>query len=371
MAMDFLHKLDQKKSGKLLTHMRRNALSNNADAYRATLDAAVTIASDWPDEGPSFGRSDFTGNDTHSAFVTADSCFVTKAKDSGKKGAKAPAADKTTPGSKKSLEEVECYVCGELGHYARDCKSRKSAAKALVAKSTVEKGNDDDEYESEEEDEMVYVTTLETVLFAKDDVLLDSQASVNVFCNRALLNNVRKSDRNVVLNGVQSGAAGVKITQVGDFNNVGKVYYSSEATANILSHAIMVDGGHQVRCDQRNDRFLLRPVGSNMVYSSCRKNIPGSEGRFYCCNVNSMVSEHATTYPTDDCVLIETETENISRYTKREIEGARKARNLLAKMGFHPVSQAIEIATRGVNFTVTGTDFQIANDIWGSDIASL
>ena len=61
----------------------------------------------------------------------------------------------------------------------------------------------------------------------------------------------------------------------------------------------------------------------------------------------------------------------MSRYTKREIEGARKARNLLAKMGFPSVSQAIEIATRGVNFTVTGTDFQIANDIWGPDIASL
>ena len=166
----------------------------------------------------------------------------------------------------------------------------------------MEKGNDDDEYESEEEDETVYVTTLETVLFAKDDVLLDSQASVNVFCNRALLNNVRKSDRNVVLNGVQSGAAGVKITQEGDFNDVGKVYYSSEATANILSYAVMVDGGNRVRYDQRNDRFLLRPVGSNMVDSFCRKNIPGSEGRFYCCNVNSMVNEHATTYPTDDRV---------------------------------------------------------------------
>ena len=84
-----------------------------------------------------------------------------------------------------------------------------------------------------------------------------------------------------------------------------------------------------------------------------------------------MVSVHATTYPTDDRVLIETKNENMSRYTKREIEGARKARNLLAKMGFPPVSQAIEIATRGVNFTVTGTNFQIANDIWGPDIASL
>ena len=62
---------------------------------------------------------------------------------------------------------------------------------------------------------------------------------------------------------------------------------------------------------------------------------------------------------TIDRVLIETKTENMSQYTKREIEGARKASNLLAKMGFPPVSQGIEIATRGVNFTVTGADFQI------------
>ena len=86
----------------------------------------------------------------------------------------------------------------------------------------MEKGNDDDEYESGEEDVTVYITTLQTLLFAKDDVLLDSQASVNVFCNRALLNNVRKSDRKFVLNGVQSGAAGVKITQEGDFNITGQ-----------------------------------------------------------------------------------------------------------------------------------------------------
>lgn len=40
-------------------------------------------------------------------------------------------------------------------------------------------------------------------------------------------------------------------------------------------------------------------------------------------------------------------------------------------MSFPPVSQAIDIFTRGVNFEVTGTDFRIADDIWGPDIASM
>ena len=83
--------------------------------------------------------------------------------------------------------------------------------------------------------------TSETVLFSRDDVLLDNQASVNVFCNRKLLRNVRRSDKDVILDGFQSGVDGVKINQEGDFEDVGKVYYSNKSTANILSYAVMVD----------------------------------------------------------------------------------------------------------------------------------
>lgn len=203
-------------------------------------------------------------------------------------------------------------------------------------------------------------------------MLLDSQASVNVFCNQDLLRNVRRSDRDVVLNGVQLGIEGVKITQEGDFGDVGKFYYSDKSAANILSYAVMVDQGNRDRYDEINDRFELRPTNSKKVYSFCRKKVPGSEGRFYCCNVHSMVQAFATTYPTtEDHAMIETERENMSRYTKREVEGARRARHLLAKMDFPPVNHAIEIATRGVNFKVTATDFRIANDIWSPDIASL
>ena len=58
-------------------------------------------------------------------------------------------------------------------------------------------------------------------------------------------------------------------------------------------------------------------------------------------------------------------------YTKREVDGATRARELLAKMGFPPVSQAIDITNRGSNFDVTARDFAVANAIWGSDIASM
>jgi hypothetical protein len=147
---------------------------------------------------------------------------------------------------------------------------------------------------------------------------------------------------------------------------VGKVYYSDESTANMLSCAVMVDHGNDVRYDHKFDRFELRPAGSKQIYSICHKNVAGSEGRFYCCDVNTMVKRFATTYPVhdkSDHALVETELDNMRKYTKREVEGAQRARHMLAKMGFPPVSQAIDI--------LTGTDFRIADDIWGPDIASM
>ena len=323
MAMDFIHKLDTKRYEKMLVHMRRNALCNGPDAYPSTLAAALRIASGWVDEGSSFVKSGAPGTDTHSAFVTVDLNLVTKSKDSSKKQ-RATSSTDTTPLRKKPLNDIECYTCGEFGHYARDCKDRKSKDKALVVATGKADSSDEEEYDNE----IAYVTISELVLFSRDDVLLDSQASVNVFCNPLLLRNVRKSDRQVVLNGVQSKAEGVKITLEGDFGDVGKVYYSDESTANILSCAVMVDEGNDVRYNQQYDRFELRPVNSKKIYSVCRKNIPDSEGRFYCCDVKIMVKRFATTYPEQplsDHALVETEQENILKYTKREVEGAYRA----------------------------------------------
>ena len=318
-------------------------------------------------------KSRTSGTDTHSAFVTADLNLVTKSKGTSKKQS-ATASGDSTPVKKKSLTEIECFTCGEFGHYARDCKDRKSKDKAMVALSGKADSSDEDDYDRDGNEDVAYVTTCEMVLFSRDDVLLDSQASVNVFCNPLLLKNVRKSDRQVILNGVQSKADGVKITLEGDFDDVGKVYYSDESTANILSLAVIVDQGNDIRYDRKFDRLELRPAGSKKIYSFCRKNVKGNEGRFYCCDVNTMVKRFATTYPDQhfsDHALVETEQDNMSKYTKREVEGAQRAREMLAKMGFPPVSHAIDIVTRGVNFTVTGTDFRIADDIWGKDIASM
>ena len=104
-------------------------------------------------------------------------------------------------GKKKTTSSVTCFVCGEVGHYALECKLKKCEDTALVIDGPVKAADPDGEIENG----VAYVISGETVLFSRDDVLPDSQASVNVFCKRDLLNNVRKSGKRVALNVVQAG----------------------------------------------------------------------------------------------------------------------------------------------------------------------
>lgn len=72
-----------------------------------------------------------------------------------------------------------------------------------------------------------------------------------------------------------------------------------------------------------------------------------------------------------EAVMVTTVKQNFTAFTKREIERARVAREMLARMGFPTVEQAISIINSGSNFEITTRDFQIADAIWGKDIASL
>ena len=143
---------------------------------------------------------------------------------------------------------------------------------------------------------------------------------------------------------------------------MGRVYYSEAASANILSFASQVDSGASIRYDHNDDVFTLQPRNSSNIYRFGRKDIAGSEGRFYSCDWREVIGEAA---------MVATVENNAKAFTKREIEQARKARELLARMGFPTVAQAIGILNSGSNFEVTARDFQIADAIWGVDIASL
>ena len=61
--------------------------------------------------------------------------------------------------------------------------------------------------------------------------------------------------------------------------------------------------------------------------------------------------------------MVATVASNMLKYSKREIESAANARELLARMGYPSVENAIVMIKGGDNMGVTERDFRVAHDI--------
>jgi hypothetical protein len=317
----------------MLSQMRNDALRKEPDAYPKTLASAYRIASGWSNEEAGGGSHSM---DNHSAFL-AD----TKGKKSG---------------------EIVCFICGVIGHYARDCEKRKGVEKALVATAA----HDDGKEKNCDEWDVALVANSECILFTEHEILLDNETSINIFRDKKLLTGVRDAGRKVLVVGVHRGANGVKVTEEGDFSDIGTVYCSDSASANILSFASQIDAGADISYDKIADRFVMTPAGGRNTYLFGRKEASGSEGRFYTCDVRTMI------VPKEE-VFVQTVEDNMMSFTKRDVMQARKARETLARMGFSSVDhqQAIRTTNSGSNFDVTARDFETADAIWGKDIPSM
>jgi hypothetical protein len=208
------------------------------------------------------------------------------------------------------------------------------------------------------------VASVERAFFAQDKILLDNEASISIFNNEKLLIGVKDAKRKIMLGGIQRGATGVKVTKQGEFRDVGTVYYNPAASANILSFASQVDSGADISYDKLNDMFIMMPASGMNTYHFGRKEAPGSEGKFYTCDIRTMITPRKT-------ALVQTVEENMRLFTKRKVMQARKARKMLSRMGFPSVAQAIRTTNTWSNFDITARDLEVSDTIWGKDVASM
>ena len=85
-----------------------------------------------------------------------------------------------------------------------------------------------------------------------------------------------------------------------------------------------------------------------------------------------MIGRHVTDHQNSKhSTMVQTVTNNMQRYTKREISQATKAREMIARMGFPSVENAMSMVGNGTNFDITPRDFKVAESIWGRDLYSM
>lgn len=238
---------------------------------------------------------------------------------------------------------ITCYNCQSIGHYAGDCphgatKTTGTTLRQYAYMLAQQSGKHD---------------------IDPDWILLDSQSTISVFRNANMLSNIRRSPH--VLWALTNGGH-QDSNMVGDFPNLGEVWFNSESIANILSLAkvrkvcrvamdLTAEPAMLVhRLDGTVMKFLKHPSGLYLYKSN----------------------------PTNECVnaytMVTTVAEHKKLFSRREIQAADKARDLYRKIG-RPEETEFQTILRGNmirNCPVTPDDARHALlTTYGPDIAAI
>ncbi|KAI2509415.1 Reverse transcriptase (RNA-dependent DNA polymerase) [Fragilaria crotonensis] len=243
---------------------------------------------------------------------------------------------------------IECYQCHSVGHYASNCP--EGTATTSVGGTTL---------------------TQYAYMMAQADasrinpewILLDSQSTISVFNNASMLTDIRKSTHTLraLTNGGHQDS-----NMVGDFHNLGIVWYNPQSIANILSLAdvrkvcrVTLDTSTEpALCVHRLDGSIMKFVehGSGLyVYDTAVRNSP-------------TISDNVAAY-----TMVSTVANQKKLFSRRQISAADVARDLYRKIGRPDEAEfrSILIKQQIRNCPVTPDDAHRALLIYGPDVATL
>ena len=187
-------------------------------------------------------------------------------------------------------------------------------------------------------------------------ILLDNQSTIDVFCNKSLLRNVRTTDKQM---DIHCNAGVTSTNLVGDLPGYGTVWYHPQGIANILSLSKVISrDGYHVTFDSTNgNQFLVqKPDGSVRIFRQAPRGL-------YFMDTNA----------TQNVALLQTVADKKSNYTNALYSRATLARSIQKIIGRPSTRTFIRIIEKNLlpNCPVTRDDILAAEDIFGPDVGSL
>ena len=361
-AMDFVSRLDTSKFADLQKTLENNVILGTG-TYPRTLNEAYTIAQNI--KVVSQGNLKAAELPNTAFVVSASSATTMKSKHKSHKktdnSSKVNVETAAATGSEKKNKKKEpgpCRLCGDGSrHWARgpDCKFKNTSQLKNNGSNNVHRGDNSEghmiNFAFSEPSEALLTTVKAGIDYLdKYDILLDNQCTASLFHNSDLLTNIRQLPNPIPFTGLGS----INIQDIGTNAWFGDVYYSNKSPANVLSFAEVSDRFDvEWNCDDQT--FIVRTPTDTFKF--VRK------GKLYACNVR----EHL-------CYAhVITTTENEAKYTKREVEMARQAKELSQLLSYPSSKDLITLINNGsiLNCPISAHDVARAVDIYGPDIGSL
>ena len=280
---------------------------------------------------------------------------------------------KKAKGKQEDKPEVEnkgdrraCFGCGSHDHHLSECPSFLAFKQSKKEKKKKKEKHEDVavtigmsevyEYEIGDFESTFPILNAKVFLsksgeYSSHEVLSDNEATAPLFGNASLLSNLRVCDKPITFRGV----GGVRVAdQIGDFPPFGQVYYSPDVFVNVLSWSSLQDNGYKLRYRWKSDDFTIQKPGDREIHVFERRST-GLYSKFYGNAIYSTV------------------TEQMEKYSVREIKMAEEARNLVRRLGVPAKTDVIKLLNQNSKggIGLEPRHFDIADDLWGKRIADI
>ena len=186
-------------------------------------------------------------------------------------------------------------------------------------------------------------------------ILLDNQATVDIFGNADLLHNIHVAVIPLHIRGI----TGVEvITQQGNLPGHGLVWYNPHVSVNILSMAKLKQQYHITYDSNKENAFIV----SNYNTTSIRYILKESHDGLYYHDLNTTQRVHITTV-----------TENKQNYSQSDIKKAKGVRTLPKNIGLPTARHLSYLLDHHLipNSPYTSRDVHRAEQIYGPDLGNL
>jgi Reverse transcriptase (RNA-dependent DNA polymerase)/Zinc knuckle len=351
-AVSFMTRSDQRRYGGLCSELENN-FARGLNHYPHDLTAAYNLLLNYKAAPATSRPPRRDGNTSASGAEVSGVSFL-------------QAADPTPGTNNITHERVKCYNCQLYGHYSADCPTSAQDGVQMLQTTTMPTQADqiptEETLDSASSFSFAQAATGHNII-PHDWILLDSQSTVSVFNNRALLTDIRKS--NTILRVHTNGGTQIS-TEKGHIRNFGDVWYNPKSLANILSMA-EVRKVCRITMDTSLEAAMHvhRKDGTIMTFKEY------TSGLYF---FDTGTPSPPNTYsPGHDYLFLNTVAANKQRYTRHEIEGADKARALYRKIGRPSEKDFTHILQNNLirNCPITADDARRALRIYGPDIATL